>query len=104
MSQELEAILALKQWNENIVGQLEMITEGQENFKIQGEGGELIDIPKKHNKGIRIGVRIALDMIKDFPVQISEKPQCPECLSYVDQEELDMFCGFCEDCNEKDEE
>lgn len=104
MSQELEAILALKKWNENIVGQLKMITEGQQDFKVKGSNGELIDVPKDYNKGIRFGVTIALDMIKDFPVQITEKPQCPECHSYVDQEELDMFCGFCEDCSETDEE
>ncbi|HAX15733.1 MAG: hypothetical protein CMF34_01930 [Leeuwenhoekiella sp.] len=104
MSQELEAILALKQWNENIVGQLKMITEGKESFKVQGSDGQIIDVPKKHNKGIRMGVTIALEMIEKFPVEINEKPQCPECLSYVDQEELDMFCGFCEDCNENDEE
>jgi hypothetical protein len=24
--------------------------------------------------------------------------QCPECLSYVSKEELDMFGGLCEDC------
>ena len=78
MSQELEAILALKQWNENIVGQLKMITEGKESFKVQGSDGQIIDVPKKHNKGIRMGVTIALEMIEKFPVEINEKPQCPE--------------------------
>ena len=30
-----------------------------------------------------------------------EKVRCPECFEKVDQEELDMFGGLCEACNEE---
>lgn len=30
--------------------------------------------------------------------------KCPECLQDVDQEELDMFGGLCEECAMADEE
>lgn len=29
---------------------------------------------------------------------MSDKIECPECLNEVDQEELDMFGGLCEEC------
>ena len=30
-----------------------------------------------------------------------KKVQCPECLEWVEQEELDMFGGWCETCAEE---
>jgi len=30
---------------------------------------------------------------------IEDKKQCPECLKWVYEEELDMFGGVCEECH-----
>lgn len=30
-----------------------------------------------------------------------ELPSCPECGLYVEQSELDMFGGYCEQCQEE---
>ena len=29
------------------------------------------------------------------------KVQCPECLEWIEKEELEMFNGFCETCTEE---
>ncbi|MEZ7494491.1 hypothetical protein QO206_03275 [Leeuwenhoekiella aequorea] len=101
----IQGLLLTKKWNDNIVKQLKMITEGKQNFKVVNERGDLIDVPQDYNKGIRFGVTIALNMIKEFPVQMSNESeniesQCPECHLNYSQEELDTFGGVCEDCYE----
>ena len=43
------------------------------------------------------------DVIRDLKSIIMEKKEevvCPECLKVVEQEELDMFGGLCEECAE----
>lgn len=74
MSQEIEIILALKEWHRNAVEQLRSITNAPEgtNFKAMNIEGEVVDIPKKYMPGIKIGVSIALDLIDQFPITITE--------------------------------
>lgn len=37
---------------------------------------------------------------KQIKIYIMSNPICPECLESVDQEELDMFGGMCEECSD----
>jgi len=72
MSQAIEAVLALKKWNQNIVRQLKMISEADKNqsFLVQGNDGRQIEIDQKDVKGLKLGVILALGMIEKFPVKI----------------------------------
>lgn len=43
--------------------------------------------------------RIETKVIDIMEPVFNEKSVCPECLNKVDQTELDMFGGLCEECN-----
>jgi hypothetical protein len=72
-----EAVFLLKEWNENIVRQLEIVANADKdtNFMVEDGEGNKIEIDKKDVKGLRFGAMLALDMIKKFPVTISQNEE-----------------------------
>lgn len=73
--QLLEALLLTREWNKNIVDQLNMIINADEdtNFMVESESGTegRIPVDKKDIKGLKYGIIIAKGMIEKFPVKIS---------------------------------
>lgn len=72
-TQLLETIIKLQSWHNNNVAQLKVISEMDEETKVQFEAvdGEKIVLKKEDHKGFKMGVLIALEMIGKFPVEIS---------------------------------
>ena len=73
--QLLEALLLTREWNKNIVDQLNMIINADEdtNFMVESESGTegRIPVDKKDIKGLKYGIINAKGMIEKFPVKIS---------------------------------
>lgn len=70
----IELAQLLKEWHDNRVKQLKLVVKaGDEvNFKIQGEDGKQIDLPKKHRKGFQYGVQMALSLFEPFPIKFEK--------------------------------
>lgn len=70
----LETILLLKDWQENIVEQLTLVTENDGKIVVQSgrEGDKPITLDGDIAKGVKYGVIVALDLIKKFPVTITK--------------------------------
>lgn len=72
MEKSTEMILALKEWYEDRKSTLNNILQYDE-IEMEDENGEVINIPKEHIKGFKMGVLTALDFLGEFPVEITKE-------------------------------
>lgn len=67
-----EVIENLQKWHENIVGQLRLAATSEGNIKLLSKTGEPILLNQEQSKCIKNGLLIAIDIIGDFPVTVTE--------------------------------
>jgi hypothetical protein len=101
MNEALEAVFALKDWYEKRTEELIDIKNADGKVFFENKDGDQVEIKEPRPKDVKVGVSIALEILGEFPVKISVDPKCPECLQRTPQDELDMFNGLCEDCNDE---
>lgn len=67
-----EVIGQLQKWHANIVRQLTAAATSKSNIQLLGPDGKEIKLNQEQSKGIKNGLLIALDVIGEFPVTITE--------------------------------
>lgn len=68
----LEIVLGLQSWHGNIVKQLELVTEHDGEIRVDDGDGNQIKLEGDIAKGVKYGVIVALGLIKEFPLKITE--------------------------------
>jgi len=67
-----EIFKSLQDWHSNIVDQLDTAIESPGNIQLQDSKGNKTNLSKEKAEAVRIGISIALDLIKDFPLTLKE--------------------------------
>ena len=100
MSLDIEEFTTkLTEWHKHKVTQLQSVVDSRDvDIVLGGDKKVTFDSDSDMANGIRAGVAIALGMLGTLPFTV-DHIKCPECLRETDQEELDMFGGFCEECS-----
>lgn len=71
--QLIEMIIQTKDWYDSKVQNLRMISE-KEGFKIKfaNTDGEQIELPEEDKRGFMIGIKVALEVLGEFPISITK--------------------------------
>ena len=73
MDQEtIDLVMSLKDWHKNKVDQLEMVKENQGAIKFESKNGDQIELPEEHVTGFKYGIEVALSVLGEFPIKITE--------------------------------
>lgn len=73
----VEIIIQTKEWYNGKVSQIEQIVSsiGEAEIKFQGDDGNQSELPEEHEKGFKLGLMIALEILGKYPVSINDKEE-----------------------------
>ncbi|AFR35866.1 hypothetical protein D1Y75_00875 [Riemerella anatipestifer] len=70
----IELVTHLQEWHKNIVEQLKLIKDADDSITIQIESdGKTVPIRGKLKLAFKVGIITALNMIEEFPIEITEE-------------------------------
>lgn len=79
-SEYLNIVLQLKDWHDKKIASLQQLVDADEKTKfiVESSEGNQIELPEKHRKGFELGIRLAIETLGSFPVEI-KKTNNDEC-------------------------